>query len=366
MPVPRGGQLHQDAAMREWEQVVEVIEFQPGRVFGVKVIEATATGGRGMTKAIVAVLAAAAALPAAAHAGARADYQQTFTTPVPGASTGMDAQILYKHPDDPNAKPIPVRQEVFTFPKGTEFDNDVVPDCEATELELQIQGEAACPPESRVGEGEGTLMTGFGGENAMEVDIFDAGDGVLILGGSKDPEIRSATHARRDGRVTTVDVPRSPGGPPDGESAIRRVHNVISAFSAGDRAYMRTPPVCPRSGVWTFHAKLTFADGAVEENTHEMPCERSDDAKPRIRIGGIPRTRCVQSGFGAHVRVVDASPLDRVRLRLDGRLLHTTTAATFTKNIPARGLDAGRHRLAVDARDAAGNRARRAVRFRRC
>jgi hypothetical protein len=66
------------------------------------------------------------------------------------------------------------------------------------------------------------------------------------------------------------------------------------------------------------------------------------------------------------VRVIDASPLERVRLRLDGRVLHTTTDAAFTKSVPARALDAGRHRLTVTARDAAGNRARRAVRFRRC
>jgi hypothetical protein len=233
-------------------------------------------------------LAAAAVLPATAHAGPRADYRQTFTTAVPGASTGMDAQILYKHPDDPEAKPIPVRQEVFTFPRGTGFDNDVVADCEATEIQLTLQGESACPPESRIGAGDGTLMTGFGGEAAMEVDAFDAGDGVLILAGSKDPEIRMATHARRDGRVVTVDVPRSPGGPPDGESAIRRVHNVFDAFSDGDSAYLRTPRVCPRSGVWTFHAKFTFADGAVEENTHAMPCER-DARKPRVRAKGHPR-----------------------------------------------------------------------------
>jgi hypothetical protein len=318
-------------------------------------------------KRILAVLAAVAVLPATAHAGPRADYQQTFTTPVPGASTGMDAQILYKHPDDPNRKPIPVRQEVFTFPAGTKFDNDVVPDCEATELELQLQGEAACPPESRVGGGEGTLMSGFesGGETAMEVDIFDAGTGVLILGGSKDPEIRSATRAEREGRVTTVNVPQSPGGPPEGESAIRRVHNVIDAFSDRDRAYMRTPSVCPPSGVWTFHARFTFADGAVEENSHDMPCER-DVTKPRIRIGAVPRTRCVQSGFVAHVRVIDASPLRRVTVRLAGRSLHQTTAASFTTRIPARGLDAGRHRIVVTARDKAGNRARHAARFRRC
>jgi hypothetical protein len=113
----------------------------------VRAREETTIRERMRVAAILGLLAAAAAvtLPGVAQAGPRADYKQTFSTPVPGASTGTDTQILYKHPDDPEAKPIPVRREVFTFPKGTRFDSSVVPDCTASELELQLFGEAACP-----------------------------------------------------------------------------------------------------------------------------------------------------------------------------------------------------------------------------
>jgi hypothetical protein len=221
------------------------------------------------------VAGAAAALPAPAQAGPRADYKQTFSTPVPGASAGTDTQILYKHPDDPDAKPIPVRQEVFTFPKGTKFDSSVVPDCTASELELELLGEAACPPESRIGGGEeGTFMTGFpgAGESPMEIDAFDDGSAFLVVGGPTGSPLRFATRARRQGRVITVDAPRTPGGPPDGESALRRVHNTFDARSLGGRAYIRTPSVCPASGVWTFRARFTFADGAVEKDIYRMPC----------------------------------------------------------------------------------------------
>ena len=54
----------------------------------------------------------------------------------PGASTGIDTRIVYKHPHDPEAKPIPVRREVFIFPKGTRFGGTVVPDCTASDLEF--------------------------------------------------------------------------------------------------------------------------------------------------------------------------------------------------------------------------------------
>lgn len=223
---------------------------------------------------LLGLVVVAALLPAAAQAGPRADYRQSFTTPVPGASTGTDTQILYKNPSDPSAKPIPVRREQFTFPEGTEFDDTVVPVCTASELELQLEGAAACPPESWVGGGDGTTMSGFpgAGESGMRVDGWNDGSGLLLLGGDTQLGIHEATRARRSGRTITVEVPRMPGGPPDAESAIRRVHNVFDARSLGDRAYTRTPATCPASGVWTFHAHLTFADGAVEDDSYDMPC----------------------------------------------------------------------------------------------
>jgi hypothetical protein len=223
------------------------------------------------------VVAAVAIVPAAAQAGTRADYRQTFTTAVPGASTGTDTQILYKNPSDPSAKPIPVREEVFTFPAGTSFDNSVVPDCTVSDLELELLGKSACPPESWIGRGEGdTSMTGFpgAGETQLDVDGFDADSGARLLGGAKPFGPRFATRAVRRGRVITVAVPRTPGGPPDGESALRWVHNVFAPRSVGGRDYTRTPRLCPPSGVWTFTARFTFADGVVEHDAYDMPCQR--------------------------------------------------------------------------------------------
>jgi hypothetical protein len=230
-----------------------------------------------MSGAILGIAAvAAAALPAATQAGDRADYKQIFTSRVPGAPAGSDTRILYKHPDDPEAKPIPVRREVFIFPRGTRWDGSIVPDCTASEQELQMFGEMACPSNSRIGAGRGTFMTGFppdGGETPMEIDIFDAGSGFLVLGGPEGGSpLRFATRGRRKGRVVTVDVPRPPGGPPEGESVLRKVHNVVGAHSRGRRTYMRTPRVCPPSGVWTFRARFTFADGVVEKDVHRMRC----------------------------------------------------------------------------------------------
>jgi hypothetical protein len=225
--------------------------------------------------AVVAATAAAVAPPA--QAGPRADYKQMFTTSVPGTSTGTDTQILYKHPDDPNAKPIPIRREVFTFPAGTTYDESVVPDCNASDAEIMLLGRAACPPDSWMGGSVGdTMMTGFpgAGESPIDVDGWDDAGDLVLFGRDHDSGIGFVTRARRQGTVVTVEVPRTPGGPPDGEGALRRVHHVFAARSLGDRAYTRTPPTCPKSRVWTFRAQFTFADGAVEEDVYQMPCTR--------------------------------------------------------------------------------------------
>jgi len=220
------------------------------------------------------VLLAALALPAAAQAGPRAEYRQVFTTSALGASTGVETQLLYKHPDDPDAKPIPVREERFTLPKGTTFDNAVVPPCHASDLEVMLLEDAACPPESHIGGGEGTTMSGFpgAGEMAFTVDGWEDGTGTILLAGAKEFHLRFVTRARRDGRVVTIPVPAEPGGPPDGQNALRRAHSLFEARSLGERAYIRTPPSCPASGVWTFAARFTFADGAVEHDRYDMPC----------------------------------------------------------------------------------------------
>jgi hypothetical protein len=234
--------------------------------------------------ALLAVLAVSvfAALPASAQAGTRADYQQKFTTALPGTSTGTDTRIVYKHPDDPEAKPIPVRREVFTFPKGTRFDGSVVPDCTASDLELQVSGPAACPAESQVGSGhDGTFMTGFpgSGETPMDLDMFDAQRGFIVVGSPSDnPMLRQVGRATREGRVVTVNAPRMPGGPPEGESALRRIHNVFDARSAGDRAYVRTPRTCPRSGSWKFKLRLVWADGVKTKHVDRMPCRGGSGA----------------------------------------------------------------------------------------
>src|SRR3954451_2104690 len=87
--------------------------------------------------ALGTTFALAAIAAPGASAGPRVDYKQTFTTAIPGRPAGTDTRLLYKNPNDPKAKPIPVRREEFTFPAGATYDESVVPDCTASDEEIR-------------------------------------------------------------------------------------------------------------------------------------------------------------------------------------------------------------------------------------
>lgn len=321
-----------------------------------------------MRIALAAVAAALVPAPAA-HAGARVDYDHFFTSSVPGSSTGVDSILLYKNPNDPNAKPIGVRQEVFTFPPGTKWDGSVVPDCMASDSQMQSQGRQACPPDTWMEGGlNDTIMTGFpgAGETPLEVDGFDYDpEGFRLIVGSQQPPLRFVAHAVRKDNVVTVTVPPSPGGPPDGQSVPRRVNNYVPPRTLGSRAFVRTPLTCPATGVWTFTGRFTFADGVVETDTSTTPCT-NDTIPPSVRVTRVPRHGCVAHAFAAHVRVDDDSMLSRVRVRLNGRVIQETKLADFTQEIAVAAMRRGRNRLSATAVDASGNQGRQVLHFARC
>jgi hypothetical protein len=88
-----------------------------------------------------------------------------------------------------------------------------------------------------------------------------------------------------------------------------------------------------------------------------------DSLRPRILVRGLPR-RCARRSFRLRVRIIDQSRLRGVRVAYKTRLARTTRKR-FRVSVPARRAGVGRHRIRIRATDAAGNRARRVVTFRR-
>jgi peptidoglycan/xylan/chitin deacetylase (PgdA/CDA1 family) len=92
----------------------------------------------------------------------------------------------------------------------------------------------------------------------------------------------------------------------------------------------------------------------------------SDHTGPRIAISGLRGTgrQCVRRSFVVRIRARDPSGVRRVRVYLDRRLLRSSDSSRLRVRVPAGR--PGRHRFTVLARDDAGNRSRRSVRFSRC
>jgi hypothetical protein len=94
-----------------------------------------------------------------------------------------------------------------------------------------------------------------------------------------------------------------------------------------------------------------------------IPPNSRDNLPPYIRV--LRPHRCRHQRFRARIQVLDQSPLKYAAARAPGRS-RMTKRKHFAINVPLGNLSSGRYRLRVRAKDAAGNFARRVIRFRRC
>ena len=339
----------------------------------------------GTTSRVVLALALLCGLPGVAHGQdpSRQTAKLLFDQQRPATGTGVSLAIDYVNTDDPAAKPPAVEKIVLELAPGTAIDDSVPERCDASDQELIATGSAACPAGSVVGGGEIEVDTGVEGPArvlANDVTIFNSeGEIVLLLESSSSPR-RLVVRGPIEGSTITTEVPPTPGGPPDGFSAVKRVRLRLEPRSAGSgadaRSYITTPSACPADGVWPNTATFTYRDGAsyavpspsaCAQRPEDPPSEPVDSAAPRIRIQGVPRAGCVRRGLRVRVRIAErGSGLRRAVLTLDRRRLANTRRSRFSRRVGVARLRAGRHRLSVVAIDNAGNRAKASVRFRRC
>jgi hypothetical protein len=220
-------------------------------------------------------LAVFAGAPAAATAGPRAELRVGFAQTHAGTPTAMTVHILYRAPNDPDAKASPIRGAEIAAPPGTRFDATAREQCQATDAELMAFGRAACPAGSRVGGGTLVAVTGVGAPVDpffTDVTLFNTAGGVIELVQQQGSDHTLAIdRATVRGNVYTSHPPRTPGGPPDGETAVRSIDFSFDAPARGARAFITTPSSCPSDGRWTATGRFTF-DGVVDVAQSSTPC----------------------------------------------------------------------------------------------
>ena len=268
--------------------------------------------GRGDQAATAGRSTAAASLVAAFIAtccwvdtSVASELRLDLTAKRPGVVTGMNLDIRYARPNDPGGKPPAIRRLIIDAPAGTSFDRSATPICEASDSEAMLQGPSACPPQSRLAEGEVTVITGFGppfDPLVSPTPVFNDGRGWLEI--SQEPSSQATIAVTRlevSGNRIQGDIAAAPGGPPDGESA---VSSAVLRFPAAT-GYVTTPPACPPSGKWVAVGRFTFSDGSGEVVRSEdecLPSRAAGKACARSLAGTRRADRIAGSPGGERIR----------------------------------------------------------------
>ncbi len=304
---------------------------------------------RGAISIGTAALALCVAPPTWGDSTPAANFTLGFSSQRPHTVTGVALHIYFKDPSDPNAKPSPQRKVVIELPAGARIDGAAVPACAASDPQLIAEGPAACAPGSQVGDGTLTLFTGGGplfDPFIDDVKLFNGGRELIEVFNKQGNNITTATGRRSysDAHTLTETPAPQPGGPPNGESAVRSIdYQLNAARGPSGRAFITTPSSCPTSGRWSSRLTFTTADGHTYTAQASTPCRfapaqlqatitpRRVTAARRTRFRIQLRSADPRCTRGAVVRLGGATPV-----RSDG---HGTVA------ILARFVSAGTRRL---------------------
>lgn len=263
------------------------------------------------------------AATAAADSGRLADFSSRLTSTTPGAPTGMKIHLFLRAANDPNAKPSPLRTAVLRFADGLRFDTGSMQECTASDDQIHALGPDACEPASKLTVGRFTADLGFG----PPVDPFVGEDHVFngpgqiieIITGQGNDASPGFDRVTIDGSTLTAHPPSAPGGPPDGEAAIRSIDFTTPVKVAGGRSLITNPPACPADHRWRSSATFGFADGSKDTVGSSSPCTGA------LRLSATPELR--SAGRRLHVvfstAASDPGCVARVKVRFAGRAVRT-------------------------------------------
>jgi hypothetical protein len=144
---------------------------------------------------------------------------------------------------------------------------------------------------------------------------------------------------RIDGSTLTGAPPVTPGGPPDGETAVRQIDFTIERANG----FVTTPPACPAGGRWVSTGTFGFKDGAEETLSSDAPCVRAPSTTPAPRLAVTPKRVRVGRTRRFTVRVIGASArcTRGATVRVGGR--RTKTGASGRAHLRVTVRRAGAH-----------------------
>ena len=203
-------------------------------------------------------------------------------------TTSLRVRLAYRPADGFGGTAPALAGLVLRAPQGARFVPGARPLCTADDAALRVFGRDACPSGSRLGGGTITVDTGLGAPvDPLRLDLaaFATPKGFIELVQLPGSNL-TLGFDRLDvsGETLTAHPPATPGGPPDGRTAVRDIDLTLPA----DTGYVRTPAVCPAEG-WTATVTATFAAGGAETATDAVACRRPAPAVRKRRC--TKRTR---------------------------------------------------------------------------
>lgn len=203
------------------------------------------------------------------------------TTTRPAAPAGLGYSARYHAAGDPQGDPPALRRLVIELPPGTRADTSVPGRCTASDMEIMLMGESACPPSSRVGSGQATAKMAGLGPQTFDTVLYNAPGQQLELVKSGD-RVVAVVHTYVHGTTLDGPVPTclSGGDPPSGcpfdQITLLANHLLTNVVTVGRgtrrRSYGTTPPACPRSHRWRSRIAFYYGDGSVDRVTVQTPC----------------------------------------------------------------------------------------------
>ena len=232
------------------------------------------------TALVLALLVAVA--PAADPPYQMSSY--TLSAKGPASPTAERFKFDYVNPDDPAAKPPAVTQVVTILPRGARYDTSVPGSCTASDEELELQGGAACPPDSAIGGGVVTVDTGVPGPGrtvTADVEFFNNAedpDGEFVYVNTvRGSSARTVIRADVTNRRTVTNVDMLPGTPPDGgaiDTVDVKVAQVVRTIDGKRRSYITTPRRCPAGRRWIAKVRFSYGDDYSQVVATPNPCKR--------------------------------------------------------------------------------------------
>jgi hypothetical protein len=230
------------------------------------------------------VIAAGTAVAVAATDSAYQTSSYTLDQKRTLRPTGERFKFDYVNPDDPEAKPPAVKQVVTILPKGARYDASVPGSCTASDEQLTLQGAAACPENSRIGGGVITVDTGVPGPGRIvtaDTEFFNNAEDpegeFIYLNTVRGTGARTVLRADVTKRTTITTAPMLPGTPPDGgaiDTVDVEVLRIVRTIDGERRAYITTPPTCPRRKTWVAKVRFSYNADVSQTVATANPCKR--------------------------------------------------------------------------------------------